>query len=119
MNPRSNLISKKKQALVITSDMIMYCLNLKDNYDLFTLFYNFFYFHVNMTQIQYMMMVTNVHADYGYIKKPQEAIDTSKHRRLIHNLLTHAGLILVHRRQHRLSIGSISSVCWDAVKHRC
>ena len=33
-----------------------------------------------MTQIQYMMMVTDVHADYGYnkiIKKPQETTDTS------------------------------------------
>ena len=30
-------------------------------------FPTFFYFHENMTQIQHMMMVPIVHADYGYI----------------------------------------------------
>ena len=29
--------------------------------------FSFFYFHENMTQIQNTMMVTDVHADYGYI----------------------------------------------------
>ena len=35
-----------------------------------------------MTLIQYMMMVMDVHDDYGYnnmIKKPQETTDTSAH----------------------------------------
>ena len=36
-----------------------------------------------MTQIQYMLMVTDVHADYGYNKKPQETADTSANTRLV------------------------------------
>ena len=44
---------------------------------------HFFYFHENMTQIQYMMMVTDyVQAYYRYIRKPQETTDTSAHTRL-------------------------------------
>ena len=42
-----------------------------------------------MTQIQYMMMVMDVHADYGYInmiKNPQETTDTSAHTRLRANV---------------------------------
>ena len=39
-----------------------------------------------MTQIQYMMMMTTVHADYGYIKKPQETTDTSAHTKLWANV---------------------------------
>ena len=35
----------------------------------FVLFFTFFYFHETMTLIQYIMMVTNVQADYGYIRK--------------------------------------------------
>ena len=38
-----------------------------------------------MTQIQYMMMVMDVHADYVYInmiKMPQETTETSAHTRL-------------------------------------
>ena len=42
-----------------------------------------------MTQIQYMMMVTDVHADYGYIKmtkKPHETTDSYAHTRLRANV---------------------------------
>ena len=41
-----------------------------------------------MTHILYMMMVTDVHADYGYIKKSQETTDISAHKRLqVHQIV--------------------------------
>ena len=56
-----------------------------------------------MTQIQHMMMVPIVHADYGYInmnKKPQETTDTSAHTRLRANVDPK----LVPRRRRRLNL---------------
>ena len=60
-----------------------------------------------MTQIQYMMIVTDVHADYGYIKmvkKPQETTDSYAHTRLRANVDPRP----VPRHRRRLSLEATS-----------
>ena len=63
-----------------------------------------------MTHMQYMMTVTDVEADYGYIKKSQETTNTSANTRLRANVDPRP--VPCHRRRFNLEATSAHLSRW-------
>ena len=66
---RNNTVSGLSHVRALVSGSMEIIHQVAAHLYIYFFFEHFFYFHEIMTHIQYMMMMMNVQADYGYIEK--------------------------------------------------